>query len=87
MPRRRLLPGPDDPALFELTPAAPRTKVKEIDRPIWTEHKATLIARYLRYFVFITHHGTYIDGFAGPQQDESPDMWAAKGLLNNKIDI
>jgi len=54
------------------------------DRPIWTEHKAKLIERYLYYFVLITHHGTYIDGFAGPQESEMPEMWAAKLVLESQ---
>ena len=29
----------------------------------------------------ITHHGTYIDGFAAPQDHDYPDMWAAKLVL------
>lgn len=39
--------------------------------PLWTESKAALIAGYLRRFVNVTHHGTYIDGFAGPQHDRA----------------
>ncbi len=51
--------------------------------PLWTEHKAKLIARYLYYFVMITKHGTYIDGFSGPQNDR-PDMWAAKLVIESE---
>jgi len=54
------------------------------ERPIWTEHKARLIERYLYYFVMITHHGTYIDGFAGPQEPDKPEMWAAKLVLESQ---
>jgi three-Cys-motif partner protein len=53
-------------------------------RPIWTEHKAKLIERYLYYFVMITHHGTYIDGFAGPQETDMPEMWAAKLVFESE---
>lgn len=53
-------------------------------RPIWTEHKAKLIERYLYYFVMITHHGTYIDGFAGPQETDMPEMWSAKLVLESE---
>ncbi len=49
--------------------------------PVWTECKARLIALYLFLFIQITKHGRYIDGFAGPQQDDKPDMWAAKLAL------
>ncbi len=41
-------------------------KVLAPSNPVWTHNKARFIMRYLRYFVFITKHGTYIDGFAGP---------------------
>ncbi len=59
-------------------------KVKAIHNPIWTENKARLIERYLYYFVLITKHGTYIDGFAGPQEGDKPDMWAAKLVLETE---
>ncbi len=51
------------------------------NKPIWTETKAKLIADYLRYFLFITKHGTYIDGFSGPQYAEMDEAWAAKLVL------
>ncbi|HWC59152.1 MAG TPA: three-Cys-motif partner protein TcmP [Verrucomicrobiae bacterium] len=52
--------------------------------PIWTGCKAKLIERYLYYFVQITHNGTYIDGFAGPQKIGKEDMWAAKLVLESR---
>jgi len=52
--------------------------------PIWTGCKAKLIERYLYYFVQITFHGTYIDGFAGPQKIGKEDMWAAKLVLESR---
>jgi three-Cys-motif partner protein len=52
--------------------------------PVWTENKAQFIMRYLRYFVYITKHGTYIDGFAGPQVGRSTDSWAAKLVLESE---
>lgn len=63
-------------------PTAPR--LKRPRHPVWTENKASLIERYLYYFVLITHHGTYIDGFAGPQQSDKPQMWAAKLVLESE---
>ena len=51
---------------------------------VWTEQKAKLISRYLKLFVFITHHGTYIDGFAGPQYSDKEDSWTAKMVLENE---
>jgi three-Cys-motif partner protein len=32
----------------------------------------------------ITHHGTYIDGFAGPQEKDKPEMWSAKLVLESE---
>ena len=51
-------------------------------RPIWTENKAKLIERYLYYFLMVTKHGTYLDGFAGPQEEiAETENWAAKLVL------
>ena len=36
---------------------------------------------YLRYFVLLTKHGTYIDGFAGPQEECETNSWPAKLVL------
>ena len=73
---------PDSLFLFDVIAARPpEPKVKIPQHPIWTENKAKLIERYLFYFVLITKHGTYIDGFAGPQQPRNPEMWAAKLVL------
>lgn len=52
--------------------------------PVWTENKAKFIMRYLRYFVYITRHGTYIDGFAGPQGECETTSWAAKLVLESE---
>lgn len=59
-----------------------KVTIKSLNHPLWTETKAKLIREYLRYFLFITHHGTYIDGFAGPQNAEDSDSWAAKLVLD-----
>jgi three-Cys-motif partner protein len=59
-------------------------KVRPLERPVWTENKARLIERYLFFFVMVTKHGTYIDGFAGPQTSEPDDMWAARLVLQTK---
>ncbi len=53
-------------------------KFKPIEYPVWTERKAKLIQHYLYLFVQITKHGTYIDGFAGPQNEKDQESWAAK---------
>lgn len=57
---------------------------KPSDRPVWSENKAELIARYLRYFVYITRHGTYIDAFAGPQTERSERAWTAQLVLESE---
>jgi three-Cys-motif partner protein len=62
-------------------PAEPN--IKRIQRPVCTSNKAQLIMRYLKLFVFITHHGTYIDGFAGPQEEKLCDTWAAKLVVES----
>jgi len=53
--------------------------------PVWTDSKAHLIERYLHYFVLVTRHGTYIDGFAGPQYPEV-DEYAAKLVLERELE-
>lgn len=77
-------PGHQFPQLFNIPhDPHPEPEIPLIRNPIWTANKAKLIERYLYYFVLITKHGTYIDGFAGPQEVESPDMWAAKLVLES----
>jgi three-Cys-motif partner protein len=74
--------------LFEDLPASAGTKelvFKPIRFPLWTENKAQLIAKYLYYFVMITKHGTYIDGFAAPQEPTPREgTWAAKLVLDTQ---
>jgi three-Cys-motif partner protein len=65
-------------------PAEKPIKFAPAHRPIWTENKAKLIERYLFYFVLITKHGAYIDGFAAPQDSTNPDAWSAKLVLESK---
>jgi three-Cys-motif partner protein len=93
MPSKR---APTKPALgsegrvqssfIDLTPIeeAAQPAFRPLARPIWTENKARLIERYLFFFVMLTKHGTYIDGFAGPQEPDTPGMWAAKLVLENE---
>ncbi len=61
-----------------------RKTQRRLRYPIWTENKAKLIERYLYYFIMITKHGTYIDGFAGPQEADKPEMWAANLVLQTE---
>jgi three-Cys-motif partner protein len=69
------------PPLDDL-PAEP--SLKQIQRPVCTANKAQLIMRYLQYFVYITKHGTYVDGFAGPQEERMCDSWAAKLVIESE---
>lgn len=85
---------PPTPRLFDLPPqqeastretvVSPRAHDDPRLRPLWTESKARLIERYLYFFVQVTKHGMYIDGFAGPQTPENPDSWAAKLVLETE---
>lgn len=68
--------------LPKLTKARPQ--LKGLEHPIWTENKAKLVERYLFYFVQITHHGSYIDGFAGPQRLTTPENWCAKRVIESE---
>jgi three-Cys-motif partner protein len=71
-----------EPKLFEIEVAKDlEPQLPQLQYPIWTENKAKLIAKYIFLFELITKHGTYIDGFAGPQQPDRPEMWAAKLVL------
>lgn len=70
------------PLLFELAAGREREPaVKALRVPLWTEQKAKLVAAYVRLFTFITRHGAYIDGFAGPQTDTRDGCWAAEAVL------
>lgn len=72
--------------LFKLPPPVPLVDGKRFRErnPIWTGCKAKLIERYLFFFVQVTFHGTYIDGFAGPQETDKHEMWAAKLVLESR---
>jgi three-Cys-motif partner protein len=71
--------------LFELPPEDLKIAEKKFKErnPIWTGCKAKLIERYLFYFVQITHSGTYIDAFAGPQEEDKHEMWSAKLVMES----
>lgn len=64
-----------------LDPIPKEPAVKTIQSPVWTDNKARPIMHYLHYFVLLTKHGTYIDGFSGPQGECETDSWAAKLVL------
>lgn len=58
--------------------------LRPLKHPVWSDQKARLIEKYLYFFVLITRHGTYIDGFAGPQSPDHPETWSAKKVLESK---
>jgi three-Cys-motif partner protein len=77
--RQSNLFGPADRVVQDAIPKEP--ELRPIQSPVWTDNKALLITHYLHYFVLLTKHGTYIDGFAGPQSQCETDSWAAKLVL------
>jgi three-Cys-motif partner protein len=81
-------PKPDDQLILlplpEQTSNFPRIEFDQSEHPVWTENKARLIEQYLYLFVLVTKHGTYIDGFAGPQRPGRLGMWSAKLVLDSE---
>lgn len=78
--------GDSEPPLFDLLPDSldrRKPKFRTPDFPIWTERKGLLVAEYLRLFIYVTHHGTYIDGFAGQQDEANEESWCARLVLRN----
>src|SRR5437016_14330813 len=75
----------DERFLFDLPPSDFKVAERKFNErnPIWTGCKAKLIERYLFYFVQITFHGTYLDAFAGPQESDKHEMWAAKLVMES----
>jgi three-Cys-motif partner protein len=67
-----------------LDPASLEPSTAPMRSPVWTDNKARLIMHYLHYFVLLTKHGTYIDGFSGPQDECETDSWAAKLVLSSE---
>jgi three-Cys-motif partner protein len=83
--KKQLFDNPKQPTLFEIPPPSQREpELRKPKYPVWTENKALLIKRYLFYFVMVTKHGTYLDCFAGPQDPEKLNMWAAKLVLESE---
>jgi three-Cys-motif partner protein len=74
-----LLFSPEEIPTLDLSDSEP--VMPQMRSPVWTDNKARLIMHYLHYFVLLTKHGTYIDGFAGPQSETETDSWAAKLVL------
>ena len=73
--------------LFDLPPRVGRKRLKlpEGIRPVWSENKAALVAKYLYYFALVAKHGTYVDGFAGPQRANGTDrLWTARLVLESE---
>ena len=85
-PRRKNSLVPGHPSLFEEheIPSLSQpegTDFKSLRYPLWTEHKAKLIRDYIRLFTMVTKHGTYIDGFAAPQQRDRKEICSANLVL------
>lgn len=77
-----VLEGEGQGMLFDLPePAKLTPRLRSPQFPVWTEMKGALVSEYLRLFIMITHSGTYIDLFAGPQDPVHPESWAAKRVL------
>lgn len=77
----------EDQPLFPDLPVNTKEKIRRYGRiryPIWSEHKAKFIQLYLKYFVQVTKHGAYVDGFAGPQNQGQIDAWSAELVLKNE---
>lgn len=82
MASRKGLPQPD---LFDVGHRSKPERAATFNRSrkIWTANKAKLIATYLHKFLMVTKHGTYIDGFAGPQEgEENAPNWSARLALS-----
>lgn len=80
MAENRVLVAPR--LLVDLGPSVRKEPLlRRLRYPIWTEKKARLIEEYLFLFEQITHHGTYIDAFTGPQDPDKPHTWAAKLVI------
>jgi len=85
-PRRKNGLDPSHPTLFTEQEIPPQEKPEQRDfkslaHPLWTENKAKLIQEYIRLFTFVTKHGTYIDGFAAPQQRHLKSLCSANLVL------
>ncbi|WP_016746561.1 three-Cys-motif partner protein TcmP [Rhizorhabdus wittichii] len=82
--KNRLVPG--HPSLFDeqeipILERPEETDFKSLRHPLWTANKAKLIQEYIRLFTFVTKHGTYIDGFAAPQERHLPELCSANLVL------
>lgn len=85
-PRHKNSLDPRHPLLFAEQDVPVLGKPEETDfrslrHPLWTANKAKLIQEYIRLFTFVTKHGTYIDGFAAPQDRHLPELCSANLVL------
>src|SRR5690348_14215636 len=81
MTRRQQRPSGMEELFDDLPTIEPPKRFLRPTVPVWTEHKANFIQRYLKLFIQITRHGTYIDGFAGPQRRDLEHAWSARLVL------
>ena len=61
-------------------------RLKPPSERLWTRNKAQLIAKYLREFVYVTRHGTYVDVFAGRQSDQVDASWSVEEVIDKQLD-
>lgn len=84
MTKKKHAPSQEE-QLFEIEKQRPPGKEPRGPKEqVWTENKARFIQRYTSYFVKVTKHGTYIDGFAGPQNPEKPESWSANLVIESQ---
>ena len=69
--------------LFQGTKGQPRLRSNRTN--VSTTQKPKMVKEYLRLFVKVTRHGTYIDGFAGPQtEQDDTEHWSALQVLESQ---
>lgn len=85
-PRRRYIRDNRTQPLIELPhdDRSTEQRFKPAPYAVWTARKAKLVEHYLRRFLYVTKSGAYIDGFAGPQNPNDPESWAARLILELK---
>ena len=75
--------------LFGPVPPAPKPDKKpaapvQLSGRLWTGQKSRLIAEYLHRFLHVTKSGTYLDLFAGPQNEAYDEDWSIKRVIERR---
>ena len=88
MSPKQLVPDLETLPLFPDIPTPEQVEqeltFRSLKSPVWSHQKARLIEKYLYFFVMITKHGTYIDGFSGPQAPDALETWSAKRVIESR---